>query len=95
MGLRAGSYMGFASTSILEVATAGRSAPEAGREGLALSDFLGALAFWVTSFEAVRWAMLRMSLYRAFLGDCQYEDITSMPMPLTTVERLSFHLFAQ
>lgn len=81
--------------STVEVATAGRSAPEVGREGFALSDFLGAVAFWVMSLEVVRWAMLRMSLYRAFLGGCQYEAITTMPMLLTTVGRLSFHLCAQ
>jgi hypothetical protein len=53
IGLPADSYIGLASTSIFEVATAGKSAPETGIVPLEDDSFLAA-GFTATSLDAVR-----------------------------------------
>jgi hypothetical protein len=63
MGFPAGSYTGFAFTSIFEVAMPGKSAPET--EGVRFfslpSFFMGAIA-GVVSFVLVLWGTFRISL---------------------------------
>lgn len=67
MGLPAGSYIGFASMSILEIEIPGRSAPETDEVGLAEASFLTGAGFVTVSLEACLWAISRMLLYREVL----------------------------
>lgn len=89
IGFPAGSYIGLAFTSIFDVATAGSSAPETGREAFALPSFpsfFNAAGFCVISFDTVLWAMLRISLYRAFLEGVNTYAIRLQPQMLLTME---------
>jgi hypothetical protein len=63
MGFPAGSYIGFASTSILDVAIPGKSAPDTD-DPFAGVSFLTAGSFVATSFVELLWGMFRISLYR-------------------------------
>ena len=63
MGFPAGSYIGFASTSILDVAIPGKSAPDTGVPFAGVS-FLTAGSLVATSLVVLLWGMFRMSLYR-------------------------------
>jgi hypothetical protein len=63
MGFPAGSYIGFASTSILDVAIPGKSAPDTGVPFAGVS-FLTAGSFVATSLVVLLWGIFRMSLYR-------------------------------
>lgn len=64
IGFPAGSYIGFASTSIVEVATPGKSAPDIGGVPFAGVSFFAVGTFVATSPIVLLWGMFRMSLYR-------------------------------
>lgn len=93
MGFPAGSYIGFASTSILEVAIPGKSAPE-GRGVPFLASFLVGAAFATTSVELVRCAIFRISLYFGCL--ILYQPCTLPMRGKPTMEGpVSLRLFSQ
>jgi hypothetical protein len=62
IGFPAGSYIGFASTSILDVAIPGKSAPDTGGVPFPGVSFLTAGSFVATSLVALLWGMFRISL---------------------------------
>lgn len=63
MGFPEALWMGMAFTSILDVDTAGRSAPEIEERRFNSSSFLTGAALTAVSFDVDLWGIFRISLY--------------------------------